>query len=128
MNVRRDKFLSFARHLALLGVSGVSPMMMACGASNTGPTTTTAPGTSSSNVSTSPPPGDATAGSGPCRCSWDTNASAAPRVCKKGEINYDGDACIPGHGGPSYGEGGMGPMPVPGPLPPPDLAIDQRYG
>jgi hypothetical protein len=118
MIVARDKFLSFARHLALLGAS---PLMMACGASNTGPTTTTTtPATSSSNVSNSPPPVDVTAGSGPCRCSWDTNASAAPRVCKKGEMNYDGDRCIPG-GGNSYGEGGMGPMPVPGPLPPPDL-------
>lgn len=122
MIVGRDKFLSFARRLAL--VSSVSPALLACGGSNTNTATTTtpAPTTSSSNVSPEPPPpADATAGSGPCRCSWDTDAAAAPRVCKKNEVNYAGYACIPGHG-PSYGEGGMGPMPVPGPLPPPDLA------
>ncbi len=122
MNVARDRFLSFARRLALL--SSVSPALLACGGSNANTAATTAaPTTSSSNVSPEPPKTDFTAGSGPCRCSWDTNASAAPRVCKKGEVNYDGQACIPGKGGPSYGEGGGGYMgPIPGPLPPPELA------
>lgn len=111
----RDRFLSFARRLALVG--SVSPM--ACAGSNATTTTTTpAPTTTASTTSSNEsPPIDATAGSGSCRCSWDTDASSAPRVCKKGEVNYAGYACIPG-GGTSYGEGGM---PVPGPLPPPEL-------
>jgi hypothetical protein len=120
MDIRRDKFLAFARRLALL-----TPALAACGGSttNTATSTNTTPTSSASAVSPpSSPPVDATAGSGPCRCSWDTNQASAPRVCKKGEVNYEGQACIPGGGAPSYGEGGYGPMPVPGPLPPPDLS------
>ena len=57
---------------------------------------------------------DPTVGDGPCRCSWETNAAAAPRVCKKGEKSHTGDACVAGEHGPkSY--------PMEGPLPPPDL-------
>lgn len=118
MEIRRDKFLSFARRLALL-----TPALAACGGSttNTQPAVVTSPSSTSSGATSPPgtPPTDATAGSGPCRCSWDTNGAAAPRVCKKGQVNYEGSACIPG-GGTSYGEGSMGP--VPGPLPPPDLS------
>ena len=113
----RDRFLSFARRLALVG--SVSPM--ACAGSNaTTTTTTTAPTTTASSTTSSndSPPSDATAGSGSCRCSWDTDATSAPRVCKKGEVNYAGYACIPG-GGNSYSEGGG--MPVPGTVPPPEL-------
>lgn len=125
MNISRDRFLSFARRIALV-TSTAAPAVAACSGSNTNTasTTTPIPTTSASPTTTSPspPPGDITAGTGPCRCSWDTNQDAAPRVCKKGEINYDGVACIPG-GGTSYGEGGSYPMPVPGPLPPPDLPV-----
>lgn len=117
MDIRRDKFLAFARRLALL-----TPALAACGGSNaTTATTTTAPTARPSSSVSEMPPGDATAGGGPCRCSWDTNGAAAPRVCKKGEANYEGMACVPGQG-TSYGEGYNGPMVVPGPLPPPDLA------
>ena len=38
---------------------------------------------------------DYTSGDGPCRCSWDTNVSGAPRVCKKGETSYSGNYCMP---------------------------------
>jgi len=124
MNVSRDKFLAFARRIALV-TSTAAPALTACSGStgNTAtPITPTTPSSASSNAtSESPPHKDITAGSGPCRCSWDTNAAAAPRVCKKGEINYEGTACIPGVG-TSYEEGGYYP-PVPGPLPPPDLAV-----
>jgi hypothetical protein len=54
---------------------------------------------------------------GPCRCSWDTNAQAAPRVCKRGEINYEGQACVAGGGG----DRGEWDRPIKGPLPPPEL-------
>lgn len=57
--------------------------------------------------------GDPTEGYGKCRCSWDTNANAAPRVCKKGEVSYNGGACVRG-ARPKY------PIAI-GPLPPPDL-------
>lgn len=125
MNISRDRFLSFARRIALV-TSTAAPAVAACSGSNTNTATTTTPiattSASPTSTSASPPPGDITAGSGPCRCSWDTNGAAAPRVCKKGEINYEGVACIPG-GGTSYGEGGYYPPPVPGPLPPPDLPV-----
>lgn len=127
MKISRDRFLSFARRIALV-TSTAAPAVSACSGSNTNTATTTTPiattsaSPTSTSTSASPPPGDITAGSGPCRCSWDTNGAAAPRVCKKGEINYEGVACIPG-GGTSYGEGGYYPPPVPGPLPPPDLPV-----
>lgn len=124
MEISRARFLAFARRIALV-TGTVSPALAACAGSTSGsgPSAPVASATSSASsasdaVSESPP--DYTAGSGPCRCSWDTNAAAASRVCKKGEINYAGDACIPA-GGPSYGEGGGYPPPMKGPLPPPDL-------
>ena len=58
---------------------------------------------------------DPTDGVGKCRCSWDTNANAAPRVCKKNEIAYNGGYCKPG-ARPKY------PIAI-GPLPPPDLTL-----
>jgi hypothetical protein len=74
------------------------------------------PSTTATHVAEQPDP---TVGTGPCRCSWDTNASAAPRVCKKGQVNYEGQACIPGGGTPSD----EGDLYLPGgPLPPPDLS------
>ena len=57
--------------------------------------------------------GDPTDGVGKCRCSWDTNATGAPRVCKKGELTYRGETCVAGRR-PKY------PIAI-GPLPPPDL-------
>ena len=57
-----------------------------------------------------------TAGDGPCRCSWETNAAAAPRVCRKGEVSHAGKACVV-NAPKSY--------PVEGPLAPPTLdALD----
>ncbi len=60
-------------------------------------------------------PVDPTAGGGPCRCSWDTHAATAPRVCKKGETSVTGATCTPGNHKYKY------PIKV-GPLDPPDLA------
>jgi len=118
-NISKDRFLAFARKLALL-TSCTGVPLAACGGASAGGPPATGPTTSASSTATTttaatdttPMPTD-----GPCRCSWDTNAAAAPRVCKKGEENYEGVACIPGH--PS-GEGGYYP-PMKGPLPPPDL-------
>lgn len=114
--VSRQRFLDVARALAL-----VSPLAAACGgapaplANSGGPTTAT-----SSSASTSPTAegSDPTVGAGPCRCSWDTNQAAAPRVCKKGEPSYEGIPCVPGQHYPAD-EGGYYP-PV-GPLAPPDM-------
>lgn len=113
--VSRQRFLDVARALAL-----VSPLAAACGGApaplaNSG--TTTAPSSSASTVPTTEG-GDPTVGGGPCRCSWDTNQAAAPRVCKKGEPSYEGIPCVPGQHYPAD-EGGYYP-PV-GPLAPPDM-------
>jgi len=117
MNVSRPKFLAFARKLALL-TSTAAPTLVAC-ASSQPPVTNASPATSTTTAATATgePASDPTVGGGPCRCSWDTNAAAAPRVCKKGEVNYDGDKCVPGSHSGDY-EGG--PV-MKGPLPPPDL-------
>lgn len=127
MNISRDRFLSFARHLALV-TSTAAPALAACSGSSSNTAVTTVPtaraSESSTTTSSEPPPGDITAGSGPCRCSWDGNKDAAPRVCKKGEVNYDGIKCIPGYGNGGDDEGGYyPPPPVPGPLPPPDFPV-----
>jgi len=100
------KFLLFARRLALL-----TPTLVGCGSSTPPqPTTTIAPPTPSSSATPEPVAVD-----GPCRCSWENDANAAARVCKKGEINHAGEACVP-KSHPKY------PDIVEGPLPPPDLA------
>ena len=59
---------------------------------------------------------DPTVGSGPCRCSWDTNTAAAARVCKKNEVAYTGGLCKAADR-PKYPDYPIGV----GPLPPPDL-------
>ncbi len=100
------KFLSFARRLALL-----TPTVVGCGSSTPAPTVIEAPPATSAS-SEAP----VSVGTGPCRCSWDTDANAAPRVCKKGEVNHAGEACVP-KSHPKY------PDYVEGPLPPPDLAL-----
>jgi hypothetical protein len=116
MDLSRPKVLALARKLALL----TSPALVACASSSPptviqpSPVASTTPAASATGES---PQSDPTAGSEPCRCSWDTNASAAPRVCKKGEVNYDGEKCIPGQ---HYGGYEGGPV-MKGPLPPPDL-------
>jgi hypothetical protein len=113
MDISRPKFLAFARKLALL-TSTVAPTLVACASApppvnNPSPVSTTAPA-----ATVADPSGDPGA---PSRCSWDTNASAAPRVCKKGEMHYDGERCVPAsHSGEEEG----GPI-MKGPLPPPDL-------
>ena len=113
--VSRSRFLDIARALAL-----VSPLA-ACGGTaplaNSGGEGTNAAPSASTSAPVKEGGADPTAGSGPCRCSWNSNAAAAPRVCKKGEPSYEGAPCIPGNH-PSY-EGGM--MPPIGPLAPPEL-------
>ena len=117
------RWLTFVRSLALpSGLAAAS----ACGTSAPPPanpptaTSASASSTPSSsvvaNVVDHEPPPDPTAGSGPCRCSWDTKQAAAPRVCKKGESSYEGKVCQVTHSKyPKY------PIKV-GPLDPPDLA------
>jgi hypothetical protein len=104
------RFLSFVQKLALVAPIGC--------ASSPPPTT---PPTPEPAASTSAAPETTTettaAGTGPCRCSWDTDAATAPRVCHKGEINYQGAECVPGTG-KKYYKG-----PIKGPLPPPDLPV-----
>ncbi len=116
MRISRPKFLELTRRLALLSTMPLA----SCATSSVTNTTTGAqpaprPSSSASTVADQPDP---TVGTGPCRCSWDTNASAAPRVCKKGQVNYLGVACIPGGGTASDEDNDL---PV-GPLPPPDLS------
>lgn len=109
------KFLTFARKLALL-----TPTVAACASSTPAPTPTptlAAPTASTSASETTAAPESSvpeTVATGPCRCSWDTNAAAADRVCKKGEANYNGQACVASNHPKWNG-------PVKGPLPPPDL-------
>lgn len=123
MRISRPKYLELVRRLALVGSTVAPAMLAACGGSTTPPSTggtSVAPSTSASATSvSSEPTKDVTAGSGPCRCSWDPEATAAPRVCKRGEMNYAGSRCIPGSH-PSYDEGYY--PPAVGPLSPPDLA------
>lgn len=119
--VRDERRLRFVQVLA--------GALVACGGSAQAPTTPTTatapsatPSTSTSatasatatNVADSEP-ADPTAGSGPCRCSWDTNAANAPRVCKKGQTSITGAVCNPGNH--QYK-----PQIKVGPLEPPDLA------
>ena len=121
MDLSRPKFLAFARKLALL-TSTTAPTLVACASSSPPPVIQPSPVASTTTAATSTSdttPSDPTVGSAPCRCSWDTNASAAPRVCKKGEVNYEGDKCIPGQ---HYGGYEGGPV-MKGPLPPPDLPV-----
>jgi len=113
--IARAKFLSFARRLALVTTYGSAPIL-ACGGGSSNAPPATLPSSSPSSSTGSVPTGSDTssmATDGPCRCSWDTNASSAPRVCKKGEPNYEGVKCIPGTH-PT-------PIDIEGPLPPPDL-------
>jgi hypothetical protein len=115
----------FARSLALASASSVAAVVSACGGGGTPATSpkpapsASASATSTTQVTTEESPQNMPS-DGPCRCSWDTNAQAAPRVCKRGEPNYEGTACVAG-GGPSYYGNKKYPMPVPGPLPPPEL-------
>ncbi len=124
VRVSRDRFLAFARRLALLSGCAAAPLYACGGASSGSPPPEgpkTDPSSSASGTGTSVATGSPTSDmpkDGPCRCSWDTNANAAPRVCKKGEENYEGVRCIPGSH-PSYEGGYYGP--IKGPLPPPDL-------
>ena len=115
--VCKERFLSFARRLALVTGCSAAPIA-ACAGGSSGPGPTPPPQASNSVVASNTSTAEPTPTGGPCRCSWDTNAAAAPRVCKKGEQNYDGVDCIPGGTHPT-GEGYY--HPVPGPLPPPDL-------
>lgn len=98
------KALRFVQALALLPACATTPAP-----APQEPTPTPATSTVSSA-----PTVDPTAGGGPCRCSWETNAAVAPRVCKKGEKSHAGEPCVAGeHNIKSY--------PMEGPLPPPDL-------
>ena len=121
-----DRAVRFARSLALVSASTVAS---ACGGARTpAPAPAPMPSASASSAGnggtqvTSDESPTSMPNDGPCRCSWDTNGQAAPRVCKKGEPNYEGTACVAG-GGPGYYGGRKYPMPVPGPLPPPELRV-----
>ncbi len=126
----------FARSLALASASTVASAVVAgCGGAQT-PSPSSAPASSASGAASRAPSATQVSNDeapqsmpsdGPCRCSWDTNAQAAPRVCKKGEPNYEGTACVPG-GGASYYGNKKYPMPVPGPLPPPELRARRGRG
>ncbi len=106
------KALRFVQALALLPACATTP---APTPEKPAPTPVTAG--SQATVSSSSTV-DPTAGDGPCRCSWETNAAIAPRVCKKGEKSHTGEPCVAGeHNNKVY--------PMEGPLPPPDL-LDQR--
>lgn len=118
MLISRPKFLELTRRLALLTTVGMP--IAACASTSSSTNTAVSPPTptptaTATKIADQPDP---TVGAGLCRCSWDTNANAAPRVCKKGEVNYQGVACIPG-GGTSSEEGYYLPG---GPLAPPDLS------
>lgn len=121
-------YLRFARAIALAS-TGASAFAVGCGGAQPEPAAnpiaspTAAPSSSASAATVKYEEdekpgivqGDPTEGYGPCRCSWDTKADAAPRVCKPGEKNHVGVACVRGTR-PKYGGGIMI-----GPLPPPDL-------
>lgn len=110
------RFLRIARAVALISST------TACGGAATevapkAPTTTEKPAPKEAAEDDEKPTvvqGDPTVGSGPCRCSWDSNTAAATRVCKKNEVAYTGGLCVPGSR-PKY------PIAI-GPLPPPDLS------
>lgn len=114
MRISRPKFLELTRRLALLSTMPLASCTTSS-VTSTGVQPAPRPASSATTVADQPDP---TVGTGPCRCSWDTNASAAPRVCKKGQVNYEGVACIPGGGTPSD-EGYYLPG---GPLAPPELS------
>jgi hypothetical protein len=122
MGVSRPKFLELVQRLAFVGCTAV-PGLVACASSAPAPNTggTSAPAPTASAEPTGEVQSDPTVGSGPCRCSWETNATLAPRVCKSGEIDHEGKACIRATDHGPSGEGGYYPMPMKGPLPPPDL-------
>ncbi|MBL8718296.1 MAG: hypothetical protein JNL79_20110 [Myxococcales bacterium] len=116
------RILRFVRGLALPGSGAV--IAVACGGGQPEPTVPTASSASASSASATTttvatvdtPADDPTAGVGPCRCSWNTNPNAAPRVCKKGETSAGGQVCQPGnHKKYKY-------PPVVGPLDPPELS------
>ncbi len=99
------KALRFLQALAFLPACATTPSP----APQNVPAAPSASATSATPVATVDP----TAGDGPCRCSWETNATSAPRVCKKGEKSHTGGTCVPGEHYPT----GL----KEGPLPPPDL-------
>lgn len=108
--LKEERFLRVARALALM-----TPMA-GCAAEPMRPIAPEPPKRSVADAPEDKPvvvQADPTEGSGKCRCSWDTNANAAPRVCKKGEPSYHGGTCVAGSR-PKY------PIAI-GPLPPPDL-------
>ena len=138
LKVSRSRFLAFARKLALVSGCAATPLAACAGSGANVPPAgggTSGEGsstTSATNVATSTAT-ETTPSDAPCRCSWDTNAAAAPRVCKKGEPNYDGTPCKPNHpsdegGSYPYPAGSHYPMPVPGPLPPPDFPLHAFLG
>jgi hypothetical protein len=105
------RFLAFTRKLALL-----TPALAGCGSAPPPPPPTVSPPAPTTTATTTAETTSEPVTSGPCRCSWDNNAAAANRVCKKGETNYEGQACVAASH-PKYNG------PVKGPLPPPDLPV-----
>jgi hypothetical protein len=119
MRARRpDHRVKFLRSLALLsGLSGAAAAS-ACGASSrvasqppAASTSASAPDATRVDARPEVDPG------APCRCSWDKDANAAPRVCKRGETAFDGRRCV---------ASGRQPDIVEGPLPPPDFASSRQ--
>lgn len=112
------RYLRFARSLALV----TGPLAVSCGGAQPAPASPAplASAQSSTTVTNDPPP-PPVEGDGPCRCSWDRNQQAAPRVCKRGQIDYQGKACLPP--GRDVEEWNV---PVKGPLPPPELPRRRR--
>lgn len=103
-----DRRTRFLRSLALL--SGVTAG--ACGGGAPTSAVPTAPSASATAVATTTGAPEAPPDAA-CRCSWDKDATAAPRVCKRGETAFDGRRCLASR---PY-EPGV----VEGPLPPPSL-------
>ncbi len=107
-----------SRSRFLCALAFVVPPLAACGGATPAPEVPVAPTASTTTVATPTtvePPSDPTAGGGPCRCSWETNQAAAPRVCKKNEMSYKGAPCVPS----AHGQDDD--IPVGGPLAPPEL-------
>lgn len=101
MEISRPRFLELAGRLALITTCAVGSLAACAGGGTGAAPPTPKPASSPITVATSPTSGGTDpAPDAPCRCSWDTNAAAAPRVCKRGEENYEGVTCLPGH--PSY--------------------------
>lgn len=67
-----------------------------------------------SEAGAAPADADSAAGAGPCRCSWETDSTLAPVVCRKGQRDYRNEPCVVGERV----------IKSEGPLPPPSLGLE----